>query len=81
MLRWHHRLNGHEFEQTPEDGRMGNPGTLQPMGLRLNNKYSPYYIIVAVVSVKSYLTLCMDFSMPGFPVLHCLLEFAQIHVH
>ena len=20
MIRWHHRLNGHEFEQTPEDG-------------------------------------------------------------
>ena len=28
-------------------------------------------------------TLCdpMDCNMPGFPVLHCLLEFAQIHVH
>ena len=28
-------------------------------------------------------TLCnfMDCSMPGFPVIHCLLEFAQIHVH
>ena len=23
----------------------------------------------------------MDCSPPGFPVLHCLLEFAQIHVH
>ena len=30
-----------------------------------------------------YLTLSspMDFSIPGFPVLHCLLEFAQTHVH
>ena len=29
------------------------------------------------------LTLCdpMDCSTPGFPVLHCLLEFAQAHVH
>ena len=29
------------------------------------------------------LTLCslMDYSMPGFPVLHHLLEFAQTHVH
>ena len=29
------------------------------------------------------LTLCypMDCSMPGFPVLHYLWEFAQIHVH
>ena len=27
-------------------------------------------------------TLCsMDCSMPGFPVLHCFLEFAQICVH
>ena len=23
----------------------------------------------------------MDCSMPGFPVLHCLLEFAQTHIH
>ena len=31
---------------------------------------------------QSCLSLCdpMDYSMPGFPVLHCLLEFAQIHV-
>ena len=30
-----------------------------------------------------HLTLCnpMNCSMPGFPVLHCLLEFAQTHVH
>ena len=32
---------------------------------------------------KSCLTLCnpMDCRMPGFPVLHYLPEFAQIHVH
>ena len=32
---------------------------------------------------KSYLTLCdpMDCSTPGFPVLHYLPEFVQIHVH
>ena len=32
---------------------------------------------------KSRLTLCnpMDCSTPGFPVIHCLLEFAQTHVH
>ena len=23
----------------------------------------------------------MDYNMPGFPVLHCLLEFAKTHVH
>ena len=32
---------------------------------------------------KLYLTVCnpMDYSTPGFPVLHYLREFAQIHVH
>ena len=32
---------------------------------------------------KSCLTICdpMNCSMPGFPVLHYLLEFAQTHVH
>ena len=31
---------------------------------------------------KLYLTCDpMDYSTPGFPVFHCLLEFAQIHVH
>ena len=32
---------------------------------------------------QSCSTLCdpMDCSTPGFPVLHCLLEFAQTHVH
>ena len=28
MVRWHHRLNGHEFEQAPGDGE----GVLQSMG-------------------------------------------------
>ena len=33
--------------------------------------------------VKSCPTLCnpIEHSMPGFPILHYLLEFAQIHVH
>ena len=36
-----------------------------------------------VVQLLSCPTLCdpLDYSMPGFPVLHCLLEFAKIHVH
>ena len=39
---------------------------------------------IAVVQVsKSCPTLCdpMDCSIPGFPVLHYVLEFALIHVH
>ena len=36
-----------------------------------------------VFLLLSHLLLCdsMNCSMPGFPVLHYLLEFAQIHVH
>ena len=35
MVGWHHRLNEHEFEQTPGDGEgTGKPGMLQPMGLQ-----------------------------------------------
>ena len=29
MVGWHHRLNGHEFEQTPGDDEDGKPGVLQ----------------------------------------------------
>ena len=35
MVGWHHRLDGHVFEQTPGDeghGRTGKPGVLQSMG-------------------------------------------------
>ena len=37
----------------------------------------------AVVQLLSDVWLCnpMDCSMPGFPVLHCLPEFAQTNVH
>ena len=42
-----------------------------------------FFIFVTVVQSLFCLTLCdsMDCSMPSFPVLNCLLKFAQIHVH
>ena len=45
----------------------------------INSTWSWYCCSVA----KSCPTLCdsMNCSMPGFPVLHYLLEFAQTHVH
>ena len=51
--------------------------------------HSPYSVVVCSYNyncclvAKSCPTLCnpMDCSMPGFPVLHYLLEFAQTHVH
>ena len=32
MAGWHHRLDGHESEQTPGVGGTGKPGVLQSMG-------------------------------------------------
>ena len=46
--------------------------------------FQSVFLIHCCCSVtKSCLTLCdpMGCSTPGFPVLHCLLEFAQTHVH
>ena len=34
MAGWHHRLNGHEFEQALGDGEGQKPGMLQSMGLQ-----------------------------------------------
>ena len=41
------------------------------------------FVVVVVVVAELCPTLCnpMDGSTPGFPVLHCLLEFAPTHVH
>ena len=32
MVGWHHRLNGHEFQQAVGDGEGRRPGVLQPVG-------------------------------------------------
>ena len=47
-----------------------------------SNLWMLYFLLYCSVA-KSCLTLCdpMNYSTPGFPVLYCLLEFAQIHVH
>ena len=31
IVAWHHELNGHEFEQTPRDGKTEEPDVLQSM--------------------------------------------------
>ena len=45
--------------------------------------YLLFYLFVVVVQSLNCVWLCdpMDSSMPGFPVFHYLLEFAQTHVH
>ena len=49
--------------------------------LPLSHQGSPKMCVCAVA--KSCLTLCdpMNCSTPGFPALHHLLEFAQVHIH
>ena len=38
MLGWHHRLNGHEFEQTPGDGEgQGSLACCSPWGCRVEH--------------------------------------------
>ena len=45
--------------------------------------YQDFNIWICCSVAKLYPTLCypMDYSLPGFPVLNYLLEFAQINVH
>ena len=41
MVGWHHRLDGHEFEQAPGNGwRTGKPGVLQSMGSQSRTRLS-----------------------------------------
>ena len=77
----------------PSPGDLPNPGIL-PMSLMSPTLAHGCFIISSTWEAlpssiwfssvaKSCLTLCnpMDWSMPGFPVHHQLLELAQTHVH
>ena len=46
-------------------------------------RFTLWSFFAVVVQLLSHVQLCdpMDCSTPGSSVLHCLLEFAQIHVH
>ena len=61
MVEWHHRLNGHEFEQAPgHGGAQGSLACCSPWGRKqsdrtelLNNKnkvYTPYFVYVFIHS-------------------------------
>ena len=55
-----------------------------PCDLNILLNFRDWDVDISCCSVaQSCLTLCdpMDWSVPGFPVLHYLLEFAQIHIH
>ena len=47
-------------------------------------KQTKFYNFVLVIKLLSHVaTLCdlMDCSTPGFPVIHHLQEFVQVHIH
>ena len=62
-------------------GALGSP-SLAGETRQLQIVFDMWYVQFSSVA-QSCPTLCnpMDYSMPGFPVLHQLLELAQIHVH
>ena len=61
------------------------PGGIQSMGVAKGSDTLFYVLdqVCQIPAVQLCPTLCnpMDCSMPGFPVLHYLSEFAQTHVH
>ena len=62
-------------------GRTGLPFVKQKHEPQL--LFCNYNTLCCCPVTQPCLTLCdpMDYSTPGFPVLHCLPEFAQTQVH
>ena len=92
MAGWHHRLDGHEFEWTlgVGDGQGGlaccsswghkeSDTTEWLIAIELIAKWIGYCCSVTQLCLNLYDP--MDYGMPGFPVLHHLMELAQTHVH
>ena len=71
MVGWHHRLNGHEFEQAPGDGEgQGSLACCSPRGQkesdtteRMNNKTRQFgtkgsLLLLLLLSCVSHVRLC-----------------------
>ena len=95
MVRRHHQINGHEFEQAPGDSeRQGSLACCSLWGhkrVRHDSETKQQHQFLAVtldtVQFSSVAQLCparcdpMNRSTPGLPVHHQLPEFTQTHVH
>ena len=84
IVGWNHLLSGHEFEPPLGDNEgQGNLVCCSPCGLKESDTTELLNDNGDGLVAKSCPTLCdpKDYSTPGFPVLHYLPEFAQIHVH
>ena len=75
MLRWHHQLNGHEFEQTPGDGEgQGSLVCCSPWGCReldmtkrLNNN-NKYFRLHGYAQILLQLNSSRPQGLPHSPV-------------
>ena len=80
LWRWVERTSLSQME-TPVEGH--NALVMPKNGSRVTCFPGQSSHLLPLSRCCSCLTLCdpRDCSRPGFPVLHCLLEFAQIHIH
>ena len=87
MVRWHHRLNGHEFEQTPEDCKgQGSLACCSLWGRKesdmtewLNNNNNDSSIFKLEGNLQADFHMVVPTSIPtnsvqGFPFLHILAD-------
>ena len=79
MVRWHHRLDGHEFEQAPRAGDgQGGLACCSPRGHKesvmteLLNRLTTFFGVCCVLShlphTSSYVSLFFGFLICSFPV-------------
>ena len=67
------RVTGEISQNATEGQSLGHQGGKGP--------WSSHFFAVVVQSLCPILYNPMEYSKPGFPILHRLLEFAQVHVH
>ena len=91
MVGWHHRLNGHEFEQTLGDSEgQGEPGVLQSMESQghdlLTKQQQQSCLRYTLYELSSYDTRCLAFSFcfspshcDGFWALHNIKRGCSLH--
>ena len=88
MVGWHHRPDGHEFDQATGVGNgLGRLACCSPWGCKEADTTEHLSTDTTSVQFNSVTQSCptlfnpMDCSTPGLPVLHQLPEFTQTHAH
>ena len=70
MARWHHRLNGHEFEQTPADSEgQGSPACCSSRGLNesvFHIRWPKYWSFNFNISLSNEYSMLISFRIDWF---------------